>query len=141
MNLQDRTCSCNAWQLSGIPCKHAITSIWNKVDQPEHYVSHYYNRETYLKAYNFLLEPLNGPQGWPVAENDYIVVPPPLKKVKNRPTTKRKPSVGEVTQSGKLKKTGTVIKCNVCGIPGHNKRSCERGGEQTKKGQQQDKEH
>ncbi|XP_021719090.1 uncharacterized protein LOC110686810 [Chenopodium quinoa] len=27
VNLSDRTCSCNAWQVSGIPCQHAVVAI------------------------------------------------------------------------------------------------------------------
>lgn len=27
VNIKERTCSCRAWQVSGIPCKHAIAYI------------------------------------------------------------------------------------------------------------------
>lgn len=47
-----------------ISCNHAIAAIWNKVKHPEHYVSEYYKKELYLKAYMYLLEPFNGPQEW-----------------------------------------------------------------------------
>ncbi|XP_021746632.1 uncharacterized protein LOC110712475 [Chenopodium quinoa] len=83
VNLQDRTCSCRTWQVSGIPCKHAIVAIWNKVDEPENYVNDYFKKTTYMKAYDFLLEPLNGPQEWP--RSDDVVLPPKVKKVQHRP--------------------------------------------------------
>lgn len=122
VNLTEKTCSCNAWQISGIPCKHAVVAIWNKVDEPEQYVSDYFRSGTYMKAYQYLLEPLNGPQEWP--QSDTIVIAPALKKVQNRPKTKRRLQVGEVSKSGKLKKTGTRMSCSACGIVGHNKRGC-----------------
>ncbi|XP_021744856.1 uncharacterized protein LOC110710823 [Chenopodium quinoa] len=49
--LLDKTCSCNAWQLSGVPCHHVVAAIWKAVEHPEHYVSEWFSKETYLKAY------------------------------------------------------------------------------------------
>ncbi|XP_048498054.1 uncharacterized protein LOC125496593 [Beta vulgaris subsp. vulgaris] len=123
VNLTENTCSCNGWQVSGIPCKHAVVAIWNKVDEPEQYVSDYFRKGTYMKAYSYLLEPLNGPQEWPNSET--LMTAPPLKKVRHRPQTKRKLQVGEATKSGKLKKAGIVMTCSTCGIQGHNKRGCK----------------
>ncbi|XP_048490895.1 uncharacterized protein LOC125492448 [Beta vulgaris subsp. vulgaris] len=124
VNLLDRTCSCNAWQLNGIPCNHAIAAIWNKVEHPEHYVSEYYKKESYLKAYKYLLEPVNGPQEW-IAVDESPILPPPLKKVRNRRAIKRKRQAGEVTAAGKRRRTGAIMRCSVCGEEGHNKRSCK----------------
>lgn len=123
VNLAEKTCSCNAWQVSGIPCKHAVVAIWNKVDEPEQYVNDYFRKGVYMKAYEYLLEPLNGPQEWP--DSDLVVIAPALKKVQHRPQTKRRLQVGEVTKSGKMKKVGTVMTCSLCGIQGHNKRGCK----------------
>lgn len=128
VDLNQHTCSCNAWQVSGIPCKHAIVAIWNKVDHPEQYVNAYFCKQTYMKAYEFLLEPLNGPQEWPTS--DSIVVAPKVKKVNGRPKTKRRYGVGEVTASGKLKRTGCSMKCSLCGVIGHNKRGCKNAPKQ-----------
>ncbi|XP_021736543.1 uncharacterized protein LOC110703095 [Chenopodium quinoa] len=61
----ERTCSCNAWHISGVPCHHAVTTIWKAMEQLEHYVSHWFTKDTYLKAYQCPLEPLNGPDEWP----------------------------------------------------------------------------
>ncbi|XP_021722374.1 uncharacterized protein LOC110689850 [Chenopodium quinoa] len=123
VNLAQRTCTCNAWQVSGIPCKHAIVAIWKKVDEPEEYTSEYFRKSTYANAYSFFLEPLNGPQEWPTSQN--TIIPPPLKKVNHRPKTKRNPSVGEVTEKGKLRKTGVAMNCSLCGVQGHNKTTCK----------------
>ncbi|XP_021859367.1 uncharacterized protein [Spinacia oleracea] len=124
VSLLDRTCSCNAWQLSGVPCNHAVTAIWKAMEHPEHYVSHWYSKETYLKAYLFPLEPLNGPQQWPTSMYEPVEAPG-CKKLQNRPTVKRKPSVGENVQDNiKLSKKGLPHKCSNCGEVGHNKRKC-----------------
>ncbi|XP_056690238.1 uncharacterized protein [Spinacia oleracea] len=84
--------------------------------------------QTYMKAYEFLLEPLNGPQEWPTS--DSIVVAPKVKKVNGRPKTKRRYGVGEVTASGKLKRTGCAMKCILCGVIGHNKKGCKNAPKQ-----------
>lgn len=123
VNLIEKTCSCNAWQISGVPCKHAVVAIWHKVDEPEQYASDYFRIGTYMKAYDYLLEPLNGPEEWP--ESARVVIAPQLKKIQNRRKTKRRLQVGEVSKSGKLKKTGTTMTCSACGIAGHNKRKCK----------------
>lgn len=122
VSLLERTCSCNAWQLSGVPCNHAVAAIWKAKEMPEHYLSHYFSKNTYLKAYEFPLEPLNGPQDWPQSPYASIVAPP-VKKIHNRPTVKRKPSVGEVTGT-RLTKKGITMRCSNCGEAGHNKRKC-----------------
>ncbi|XP_057252090.1 uncharacterized protein LOC125494166 [Beta vulgaris subsp. vulgaris] len=96
---ESRVCaSCNAWQISGIPCKHAVVAIWNKVDQPEHYVNPFFTKSVYLKAYDYLLEPINGAEEWPSSET--LVNAPKLKKVHNRRQVKRRKAAGEVTSSG-----------------------------------------
>ncbi|XP_057247348.1 uncharacterized protein LOC125493470 [Beta vulgaris subsp. vulgaris] len=79
-----------------------VVAIWNKVDQPEHYVNPFFTKSVYLKAYDYLLEPINGAEEWPSSET--LVNAPKLKKVHNRRQVKRRKAAGEVTSSGKLKK-------------------------------------
>ncbi|XP_056158414.1 uncharacterized protein LOC130134769 [Syzygium oleosum] len=38
VNLDRRKCSCRAWELSGIPCPHAICAILMKQERPEDYL-------------------------------------------------------------------------------------------------------
>ena len=38
VDINARSCSCNAWDLTGIPCKHAITSIGYMREDPKDYV-------------------------------------------------------------------------------------------------------
>ncbi|XP_074291480.1 uncharacterized protein LOC141618281 [Silene latifolia] len=124
VDLRYRTCSCRSWQLSGIPCKHAITAIWKNVEHPEHYVAECYHKAGYLKAYQFSMEPLNGPHEWHNSEYQPIN-PPPLKKLRAcRPKTKRRTQIGE-NSSGRLTKSGVIMRCSKCNKSGHNKRKCK----------------
>ncbi|XP_021740125.1 uncharacterized protein LOC110706514 [Chenopodium quinoa] len=99
-----------------------VVAIWNKVEQPEQYVNDYFKTHYHAKAYDHQLEPLNGPQEWPVGT--CTITPPELKKVHNRPKTKRRPFAGEVIIQGKVRKTGARITCSLCGLQGHNKVTC-----------------
>ncbi|XP_074301112.1 uncharacterized protein LOC141632464 [Silene latifolia] len=129
MNLSARTCSCNAWNLSGVLCNHVVAAIWKKGHQPEDYVANCYRRAAYLKAYTHCLEPLNGPQEWPQTQMDPIS-PPPLKKLKaSKPTTKRRKQAGELVNKKKMSKAGNEIRCSRCGGSGHNKRNCPSSNE------------
>jgi hypothetical protein len=42
VNLEHKTCACRKWDLTGIPCCHAISCIWHNEVQPEEYVSYFY---------------------------------------------------------------------------------------------------
>jgi hypothetical protein len=42
VNLKQKTCACRKWDLTGIPCCHAIACIWFNKKDPEEYVSSYY---------------------------------------------------------------------------------------------------
>jgi hypothetical protein len=51
--LHERTCSCRKWQVSGIPCKHAISFITSLTNTPLHkYVDMYYSIEKFRAAYS-----------------------------------------------------------------------------------------
>lgn len=59
VDLKERTCSCKRWDLTGIPCKHAIATIWVKKDELEKYVHECYTVEQYRKSYYPSILPIN----------------------------------------------------------------------------------
>ncbi|WOL06035.1 hypothetical protein Cni_G14767 [Canna indica] len=94
VNLSDRTCLCRYWDISGIPCNHAISCIvWLK-EYSDNYVNNYYKNEAYLKTYEFLMEPLTVKDTWPQVEGPRVL-PPPVKKMPGRPKKKRRREVHE----------------------------------------------
>ncbi|XP_073223518.1 uncharacterized protein [Cicer arietinum] len=46
VNLHTKTCACRKWDLTGIPCCHALVCIWHNKADPESYVSPYYRYKT-----------------------------------------------------------------------------------------------
>ncbi|KAG8379804.1 hypothetical protein BUALT_Bualt07G0127400 [Buddleja alternifolia] len=55
------------WELSDIPCVHAMSAIMSAGRESEEYVDACYSVETHSKAYGFVVNPINGPSEW-----DYI---------------------------------------------------------------------
>ncbi|WOK97368.1 hypothetical protein Cni_G06076 [Canna indica] len=127
VNLMNRTCSCRKWDLCGIPCNHAISCInWLK-DDPDKYVDDYYKRDTYLKTYDLMLQPLTGKDTWPEVDGSHVL-PPPVKKMPGRPKKKRRRDMHKDETGTRLSRGGLVITCHICFQDGHNRRSCPLRG-------------
>jgi hypothetical protein len=51
VDLNKRTCGCRKWDVTGIPCCHAVSAIQAFNHRPEEYVDHLFKKEAYLLAY------------------------------------------------------------------------------------------
>lgn len=60
VDLRLRTCTCRRWQLSGIPCVHALCAIRNKGAEPALFVDDHLMPSTYLDSYNPIIHPIAG---------------------------------------------------------------------------------
>lgn len=124
--LENRTCSSRKWDLTGVPCKHAVCAIWLKHGKGPvfEYVHHFYKRETYLKIYGGSIKPMAGPEEWPLTDKD-PPLPPQYTARPGRPKKLRKPSMGELSKDGeKVARTHIKLHCTKCRKPGHNSRTC-----------------
>ncbi|XP_050374774.1 uncharacterized protein LOC126792387 [Argentina anserina] len=54
------TCTCRRWQLSGIPCVHALCAIRFKKHDPDLYCDDYLMASTYLQTYTPAISPIAG---------------------------------------------------------------------------------
>jgi len=70
VNLSSRTCGCKIWQLSRIPCKHAIEAICLKADKIEDYIHNFYLKTTYMASYEHMIHPIPGMSCWQVISNE-----------------------------------------------------------------------
>ena len=90
VNLLDRTCSCRQWQVSGIPCKHALAFITSQDDaQLEPYVDLYYSTDKFRTAYEKLIPAMPDKSQWPKSTHNFFMHPPLLKATAGRPKTER----------------------------------------------------
>ena len=60
IDFSKKSYTCRAWDLSGVPCCHATCAINDRDDQPEDWVSPWYKKDTFLKAYSCMMTPING---------------------------------------------------------------------------------
>ncbi|WMV43446.1 hypothetical protein MTR67_036831 [Solanum verrucosum] len=118
-----RTCSCRLWQLRGIPCAYVVSALYFKKFSLYDYIDSCYSKETYLRIYANVIEPLTNMVIWPVSTNPTIV-PPEITNMPSRPPKARRKEAGETKKSGKLPRTGLAMTCNICHVRGHNKRGC-----------------
>ncbi|XP_075101643.1 uncharacterized protein LOC142177079 [Nicotiana tabacum] len=78
------TCTCRSWMLRGIPCQHTVCAFYDIEMDPEDYVSHWYRKETFLKAYQHFIQPISNMKMWPDSSNPCIEPPKP-KPMPGRP--------------------------------------------------------
>jgi hypothetical protein len=90
VNLVDRTCSCKQWQVSDIPCKHALAFITALPNAPiNKYVDFCYSIEKFRVAYSALIPAIPDKTQWPKSTHGFFMYGPLLKPVAGRHKTKR----------------------------------------------------
>ncbi|XP_019200367.1 PREDICTED: uncharacterized protein LOC109193988 [Ipomoea nil] len=126
VDLERKQCSCRRWELTGIPCKHAICAIWKKFGKGGvfDFVHPCYSKETYMKIYSASINPMAGPAEWPRCDTPPSL--PPLYSAKvGRPKKLRTRSAAELTQDGnRVSRNHIQLHCSVCREAGHNARKC-----------------
>ncbi|XVF65088.1 hypothetical protein PTKIN_Ptkin09bG0218700 [Pterospermum kingtungense] len=88
VRLQNHSCTCRKWDISGVPCQHAVAAIMYEGADPLSYLSEYFCKEMYKKAYMHMLNPVKGQMFWPKS-NDGPLLPPLVKRMPDRPAKKK----------------------------------------------------
>ncbi|KAF3617852.1 putative C2 and GRAM domain-containing protein-like [Capsicum annuum] len=128
VDIVKRTCSCRLWQLKGIPCAHSVAALLFKKHPLYDYIDSYYSKQTYLRNYANVLEPLTNMEMWPISSN-ITVAPPEISTLPGRPSKSRKKEARETKKSEKLPRTRQTMTCRLCHVRGHNKRRCPLRGQ------------
>ena len=128
VNLEERHCGCNAWAISGLPCKHAAACIVHNHGKIEDYCDRFYNSSLYLESYSYIITPLLDPN----MLEDIEVLPPPLSRMPGRLRKRRRREQDEGPTSTKAKRSATV-KCSNCQELGHNMKGYQRAPVQSRK--------
>ncbi|XP_013617243.1 PREDICTED: uncharacterized protein LOC106323709 [Brassica oleracea var. oleracea] len=68
MNLQ--TCDCRKWDLTGIPCCHAVCAIRENGMEVEDFIADYYLTSKWQDVYMHGLRHINGPKFWTFSDGD-----------------------------------------------------------------------
>jgi len=69
VDIIEKTCTCNAWTLSGIPCHHALAVMREKNMEPTQFIYKCYSTTMLMQTYAYSLKPINGPNLWPLCED------------------------------------------------------------------------
>ncbi|KAL4588010.1 hypothetical protein LXL04_000888 [Taraxacum kok-saghyz] len=136
VDLNDRSCTCRNWEITGMPCKHAVAAIWDRIANSEdsspveEYVHPCYRTTTWRTMYFNKIDPINGRSLWPKSESPYTLLPPKHHKQVGRPKKKRMRGVDEARgQTSNLSRRYVSVTCAKCGNKGHNSRTCKGQGE------------
>ena len=123
MDLEKRTCTCRKWEITGIPCCHAISCIFFNREAAEKYTNDCYKASTYKACYGPIIDPINDQNMW--TPTGLPLMQPLIKRrPTGRPKKKRAREPNE-PRMGHSKGLGIAKRCKSCGRMGHNKRSCK----------------
>jgi hypothetical protein len=118
VNLEQRTCTCKRWELTGLPCNHAISLICSyRGLELEDYVDNYYFVSKFKSAYEGWIEPIPDKTQWPQVHLGFKLWPPVLKRAAGRP---RKRRIKSVAEGGSRKRK----RCKRCHQLGHMQKTC-----------------
>ena len=119
VDLNTRECSCRQWQVTGIPCTHAIFLVISRRGlELEQFVDDCYSVATFKKAYAGHVVPMTDKSQWAKINVGFKLYPPLLKRSAGRPRSRRIKGMEE-GGSGKRK-----YRCKRCGQFGHIKKTC-----------------
>ena len=134
VDMDELSCGCIQWQMTGIPCIHAAYVILKDGKKLSDFVSPCYTIAMWRQTYSMGVRPVQGKKLWP--ETGRLgVLPPPWRKgnpgrpknhdrFKSKGETEKGPKVS-TTDSTKLTRADRVITCSNCKQEHHNKKTCK----------------
>nr|KAJ0212467.1 hypothetical protein LSAT_V11C400187490 [Lactuca sativa] len=135
VNLNDQSCSCRFWEITGFLCRHAVCAIWDKIENSENaphvdeWVHPCYRLSTWKAMYFNKIDPLNERTMWPKSDFPFTLLPPKHKTQVGRPKKKRRRDVDEPnSQAGRLSRKYLAVTCSKCHKKRHNSRTCKGQG-------------
>ncbi|WMV51386.1 hypothetical protein MTR67_044771 [Solanum verrucosum] len=121
VDLGRRNCSSRVWQLKGIPCAHVMAAIYFKNCDHIDYIDSCYSKETYLRTYANVLQPITNMEIWPISTTNPTVAPPEIKSMSGRPGHNKRGCPQNVQSSAREEPSGS-------GNGKDNTSSSSRGG-------------
>ncbi|WMV49367.1 hypothetical protein MTR67_042752 [Solanum verrucosum] len=80
VDLGRRTCSCIVWKLKDIPCACVVAVIYFKKCDHVDYIDSCYSKETYLRTYVNVLQPITNMEMWSISTNPTVAPPEIIKR-------------------------------------------------------------
>ncbi|KAG5565384.1 hypothetical protein RHGRI_001324 [Rhododendron griersonianum] len=79
-----KTCTCRRWDLTSIPCAHALVVLRDSKKKAEGLVHYYYQKQAYINTYKHVIYPMNGMDMWEKT-NKPPIEPPHYTRNSRRP--------------------------------------------------------
>jgi hypothetical protein len=76
VDLDKKECTCRGWQLTGLPCVHAIAFIGTRKVDLEDFFHHYYSIEMFKAAYASVVPPMPSKEEWKKVDVGFKLLPP-----------------------------------------------------------------
>ena len=124
VNLVTRTCGCRKWDMTAVPCNHAISAINKAKLRPEEFVHDFFKKEMYQNSYCHIIYPVGGPDSWP-RTNTQDIEPPVFKEKVGQKQTKRRKSQFEKPAPRDTSRMASIT-CSNCNLVGHRYLSCSK---------------
>ncbi|XP_062119054.1 uncharacterized protein LOC133832768 [Humulus lupulus] len=118
VDLRRKKCSCRIFDLTGLPCEHALAGARDRGISPYTLCSRFYTIEAWLSSYGGFVYTLGNEESWVILNDigSMMIAPPLVKQKACRPKKKRRLSKGE--------KNSKQHRCSRCGVLGHNRVTC-----------------
>ncbi|XP_059660160.1 uncharacterized protein LOC132306663 isoform X3 [Cornus florida] len=133
VDLGARTYVCRAWQISGLPYKHAAAAMAYKRMNIELFYDEKFSKHAYLEAHGGMIHPIVDSKLWPPAHGDPLDPPPPYRRLGRPKKNKRRDADEPATGTSQVRRSMT-IRCMICKAFGHNKRTCPKNANKVQKG-------
>ncbi|XP_010277175.1 PREDICTED: uncharacterized protein LOC104611697 [Nelumbo nucifera] len=118
-----KTCTCRIWDISGIPCAHALAVLTYTRGRVEELCDKAFHKDMYVKVYNHFIHALLGEKYWSLV--DYIPVrPPAMKRRPGRPLVSRRREEDESGPSYCVPLEHMTVRRSICIGLWNNIRNC-----------------
>ncbi|XP_020262552.1 uncharacterized protein LOC109838530 [Asparagus officinalis] len=115
VDLENRTCTCRAWDVTRIPCVHACAVIIYMKRDVYQYCDWFMSVEAFKKSYDEILYPIPDYEKQSVPKDEIQILPPITTKRRGRNRTRR------INNRTIYKRP---VKCSRCKVEGHNRATC-----------------
>jgi hypothetical protein len=90
VDMRKKECECRRWQLTGIPCQHAISGLRHERIPSETVVHECYSVQSFHRAYETIIIPCKDMATWEKVNGSQVLPPVYEKKVGRPPKSRRK---------------------------------------------------
>jgi hypothetical protein len=117
VSIQEKKCTCQVWQKSGIPCSHLVAALkFLKMEDVGGWAQHWFKAENYKRTYTGSIFPVGHPSEWLRPEKIQTINPPPMERRRaGRPKNKDR-----ILSQGEPK----PLSCDRCKKKGHTRKTC-----------------